>query len=75
MVKKKETNVNKKVEKTKIPTKNYIIVGVIFALSIFLVFFLRDWYKSYQEYEKPIPVLTNVLSEVRYNEIYNYIGD
>lgn len=75
MVKKKETNVNKKVERRKIPTKNYIIVGVIFALSIFLVFFLRDWYKSYQEYEKTIPVLTNVLSEVRYNEIYNYIGD
>lgn len=75
MVKKKETEVNKKVEKRKIPTKNYVIVLVIFALSLFLVFFLRDWYRSYQEYEKTIPVLTNALSEVRYNEIYNYIGD
>lgn len=66
---------NKKEELRNIPTKNYVIVGVIFIAVIVLAFFLRDWYISYQEYEKTIPILNNVVSEVRYHEIDNYIGD
>lgn len=71
----KENKKNKKEELRNIPTKNYVIVGVIFIAVIVLAFFLRDWYISYQEYEKTIPILNNVVSEVRYHEIDNYIGD
>ena len=68
-------NKNIKEEVKKVPTKNYIIVAIIFAISIGLIFFFRNWYVSYQEYEKTIPILNGVISEVRYNEVYNYIDD
>lgn len=72
MVKNKET---KKEEAKKIPIKNYAKLAIIFSVSIALAFFLRNWYRSYQDYEKTIPVLSGVVSEVHYNEVYNYIGD
>lgn len=68
-------NKNIKEEVKKVPTKNYIIVAIIFAISIGLIFFFRNRYVSYQEYEKTIPILNGVISEVRYNEVYNYIDD
>lgn len=64
-----------KEEKRVIPNKNYIIVAVIFIATIGLMFFLRNWYISYQDYENTIPVLSGVISEVRYNEIDNYLSD
>ncbi len=64
-----------KEEKKVIPKKNYAIVGIIFVISIALAFFLRSWYMSYQDYAKTIPVLKGVISEVRYNEVHNYIND
>lgn len=69
-------NVNEnKEEKRVIPNKNYVIVAVIFVITIGLMFFLRNWYISYQDYENTIPVLSGVISEVRYNEIDNYLSD
>ena len=67
--------IDKKEELRKIPIKNYVITVVIFIVSISFAIFLRNWYKSYQDYEKTIPVLSGVVSEVRYNEIDNYISD
>ena len=64
-----------KEEAKKIPIKNYIIVAIIFVISIGLVFFFRNWYISYQNYEKTIPILSGIVSEVRYNEVYNYIDE
>jgi len=69
-----KVNENKE-EKKVIPNKNYAIVLVIFAITIGLMFFLRNWYISYQDYENTIPVLSGVISEVRYNEIDNYLID
>lgn len=64
-----------KENKRKIPIKNYIKLALIFILTITLVLYLSYWYKSYQNYQKKTPVLNGVISEVRYNEIYNYIND
>jgi len=58
-----------------IPVKNYFIIAFIFVLTIGLVFFFRNWYNSYKTYEDSLPVLSGILSEVRYNEIDNYIND
>ena len=70
------TKVNeKKEEKRVIPNKNYIIVAVIFVITIGFMFFLKKWYISYQDYENTIPILSGVISEVRYNEIDNYLSD
>lgn len=62
-------------EEKKIPTKNYVIVIVIFAITIGLILYLKNWYIGYQDYQKTIPILSGVVSEVRYNEAYNYIDD
>lgn len=62
-------------EEKKIPTKNYVIVIVIFAITIGLILYLKNWYLGYQDYQKTIPILSGVVSEVRYNEVYNYIDD
>jgi len=70
-----DKKLEKKEELRKIPIKNYFIVAIIFALSIGLAFFFRNWYNSYQDYEKTIPVLQGVISEIRYNEIDNFIID
>ena len=70
-----DKKLEKKEELRKIPIKNYFIVAIIFALSIGLVFFFRNWYNSYQDYEKTIPLLQGVISEIRYNEIDNFIID
>lgn len=69
-------NVNeKKDEKRVIPNKNYLIVAMIFVITIGLMFFLRNWYISYQDYENTIPVLSGVISEVKYTEVDNYLID
>ncbi len=68
-------NNNIKEETRKIPNKNYVILAIIFAISIGVIFFFRNWYISYEDYEKTIPILNGVISEVRYNEVYNYIDD
>lgn len=75
MVKKKDNKKTKDVKLRQIPTKNYIIVAIIFVVAIFLAFFLRNWYLSYQDYARKVPILNGVISEIHYNEIYNYISE
>jgi len=65
----------KKEELRQIPIKNYFTITIIFVLSIGLAFFFRNWYNSYQDYEKTTPVLNGVISEIHYNEIDNFIID
>ncbi len=57
------------------PTKNYVILGVIYLGIILLVCYLASWYQTYQEYQKSTPILENVLSEVRPNEIEHYLQE
>ncbi len=72
---KNNTKNNKDRMDRQIPLKNYIIVTVIFILTIGLVIFIKNWYQNYQDYTKTIPMLKGVISEVRSNEIENYISD
>lgn len=64
---------SKKINNKKIPTKNYIIVGAIFALSFILIILGAKWYKNYQEYQLTIPVISGHINEVSNNEIDNYL--
>ena len=72
---KNNNQVENKEEKRHIPLKNYVIVAIIFIVTIGLALFLNNWYQSYQDYQQTIPILKGVLSEIRYNEIDNYIND
>ena len=72
---KNKLNLKKKEEERIIPLKNYIIVIVILAVTVGLTFFIRNWYQSYENYQKTIPILKNVVSELRSHEIDSYISD
>ncbi len=56
-------------EKRKIPTKNYIILGVIILIAIITTIYLCSWYKNYSENKITKPIITNTLREVEYNNL------
>ena len=57
----------------RIPIKNYIIVIIMFAVSILIVFGLRGWYRNYKEYRLTIPVISGKIQEIKLNEFDSYI--
>ena len=59
----------------KIPTKNYIIVGIMFILFFALLYYLYSWYKVYTDYERKIPVIGDTLLELNINEVEHYIQE
>lgn len=62
-----------KIFEKKIPKKNYIKLLIICAFTLGVVFVLRAWYVSHLEYQKTIPVIDGVISEIKYNEFDTYI--
>lgn len=77
MEKKKRLNLgNIENEPTRrIGIQNYIAVIVIFLVTIGVVWGLRNWYISYQNYQLTIPVLKGTLKEIAVNEVDNYITE
>lgn len=65
----------KKEELRKIPTKNYVIVVIMFLVTFLLVYYLYSWYKAYNEYQKEIPVIRNTLLEINSDEVDHYIKE
>ena len=65
----------KKKEKTDkiVTTKDYIMVVVMFVVTILIVFGLRGWYRNYKEYRLTIPVISGKIQEIKLNEFNSYI--
>lgn len=57
----------------KIPTKNYVILFVVIGLTVVLAFYIRDWYIMTKEYYAQNSVIRDVVSEIREDEISNYV--
>ncbi len=57
----------------KIPLKNYIILVIIFLVTIIAVFYMRDWYITTKEYYAQNSVMTKVTREIKNEEISNYV--
>lgn len=57
----------------KIPTKNYIILAIIFLGIIILINYFASWYKTYDDYERGIPIIRKTLSEINTTEFDHYI--
>ena len=68
----KKTSVKTKNEKI-IPRKNYIIIIVIYLISILAVVGLKIMYRSYSEYKLTIPVIKGEIAEININELDEYI--
>lgn len=65
----------KKESLRKIPTKNYIILIVMFALTFALVYYLYKWYNVYSNYQKETPVIRDTLPEINGDELEHYIQE
>ncbi len=64
-----------KKELRKIPTKNYVILMIIFIMVFLLIYYLYSWYKAYNEYQKEIPVIRDTLLEINSDEADHYIQE
>lgn len=69
----KEENPN--IIKRKITASNYIALGITIVVTLTVVFGIRSWYISYQNYQLTIPILKDKLKEVNVNEIDDYLND
>ena len=59
----------------KIAFNNYIILSIVFVISLVLVIALRNWYVSYENYQLTIPILKGKLNEITVSEIDNYLTE
>lgn len=59
----------KKEDKREIPTRNYVILGIIVIITLLIVIYLCSWYKQYTDNKVNEPVITSVLREVEYNNL------
>ena len=58
----------------KIPIKNYVILALVFTISILAVFYARVWYNTTKEYYAQNSVMTKSIMEIKYSEeISSYI--
>lgn len=77
MANKKTTNKKEEVkeESTKNFIKNYILLGIIFACTIFLTLYICKWYQVYEDYQKEIPIIRDSLSEITTDDLDHYVID
>lgn len=59
--------------KKEIPYKNYIILILVFLMTILVTFYVRDWYNTTKVYYAQNSVMTKVVKEIKSEEISNYI--
>ena len=59
--------------KKEIPYKNYIILVLVFLMTILVTLYVRDWYNTTKVYYAQNSVMTKVVKEIKSEEISNYI--
>lgn len=59
----------------KIPKKNYIIVAIITVLTLLIAGYLSNYYIKHQEYKNETSGIMSFLSEVKEEELDNYITE
>ena len=55
--------------------QNYVILVVIYIVVILLVLYLASLYNTYKNYQKEIPVLQNIVSEINPSEVEHYLTE
>lgn len=57
----------------KIEMKNYVVYAVLVVLTMLITFYLGKWYRTTVSYRVKESTLVSVLSEVKYNELENFL--
>lgn len=65
----------KKSELRKVPTKNYVILLVVFLVAFLLVYYLYRFYIVYSNFQKETPILRDVLPEITDQELQHYVQE
>jgi len=63
----------KKDELRKIPTKNYIILGIVIIVTILILYYLYMWLIAYNETKLNKPILDKYMNVINYNELDDYL--
>lgn len=66
-------NRSDKMKEKKITLKNYLIISLIFVVTIGITLYLCDCYRVYNESKKEIPVIRGTLSEITSKDLEHYI--
>lgn len=69
-----KNEIDKKEERI-IKPQNYLILALIFIITLGLVIGLRYWYNTYRAYELKTSVLKDKLTEITLNELDTYIAE
>ena len=56
-----------------VPTRNYIILGIILAVTLLLLNYFYVWVDVYKESRINIPILDKYMDSINYNELDNYL--
>lgn len=60
-------------EMREIPTKNYIILAILFIAVVMLVLYLCNLYLVYDAHQRNIPVIRDTLFEIQPDEVEHYV--
>jgi len=60
-------------ELRKIPLKNYIILGVIIVVTLFILNYFYMWVDAYKESKINMPIMDRYMTVINYNELDNYV--
>lgn len=62
-----------KEELRKVPFKNYIILGIIFLVSMLILYYFYMWVDAYNESKLNKPIMDKYMEVINYNELDNYL--
>lgn len=63
----------KKDELRKVPVKNYIILGIVTLVTLFILYYFYLWVDVYKESKMNIPIMDRYMTVINYNELDSYI--
>lgn len=61
--------------KRPIPKKNYYLLALLVVVTLLLLYFCVNWYQKYQDSKLSQPEIATVISEVKKEELSNYLMD
>ena len=56
-----------------IPSKNYILLGIVFIVSFLFIYYLYVWFDTYKEAKLNMPILNRYMEVINYNELDDYL--
>ena len=62
-------------EKRIVPTRNYIILGILIIATVVLTFYFVSWYEASKEYRQNNSVIADILPKITIEDIDNYLLD